>query len=619
MSTMSENPPPYNNIQSGDPPQYMLPETFTVGRQRVNLLVRPQHLKGHLTLLHAFHTLRATIEAGDDASRLPHDVRIMDADKRWGWFVNIAVERFNRWCLSLSEQRSGGVEQNLPPIDVVMVWHAYLLNPIWYAEDTARISALTSLAPYTEYLATYIVWSPDLLVTSSAHQDRIQWWEKHTKTPYDPLDAAAVLAHKDVQCPHCENWTVVPFLSANGSGYAQSHFITSCSSCGSAIKKELLGLHKFANDVVKSDSGPDAFLAGTLHTSYDTNDTVHASLVKVRVMAAAKLSVLPSATLGALPVNEVMKTLRYDPALLRAQLSRRVQRRMTSRILAAYSDDRPFSIDLVGAVLRQASFVHKMAELGWSQPGFFSDEEDMVVLQHCAARYHAFLGLMADSPGSFFVPTLDIDLAWHTHQLMAKQYHSDCKSLVGRYVDHDDKVEEDHLATAFDITCRAWNDRYGLPYTYCGCPLPGTTLGQKLRRALALHIPATNTTLQPPNEAAVGTHPSDHNAVFAMHNVKASLRARERRRQKAERRQRREQREMQAANGRRSGVPDHSQAFLYPVPMYYVPIGGCVVAAGGVVDGGGGFGSACAAVRGRFELPLRVCILSVVLTCWYVF
>lgn len=30
-------------------------------------------------------------------------------------------------------------------------------------------------------------------------------------------------------------------------------------------------------------------------------------------------------------------------------------------------------------------------------------------------------------------------------------------------------------------------DRYGLPYTYCGCPLTGETLGQQLRHALSLY------------------------------------------------------------------------------------------------------------------------------------
>ena len=66
---------------------------------------------------------------------------------------------------------------------------------------------------------------------------------------------------------------------------------------------------------------------------------------------------------------------------------------------------------------------------------------------------------MASSPDAFFVPTLDIDLAWHTHQLSGPKYNSDCLQLIGRFVDHNDKVEEVHLADAFDVTCRAWNVR----------------------------------------------------------------------------------------------------------------------------------------------------------------
>ncbi len=63
---------------------------------------------------------------------------------------------------------------------------------------------------------------------------------------------------------------------------------------------------------------------------------------------------------------------------------------------------------------------------------------------------------MSSSPASFFVPTLDIDLVWHTHQLMARRYSRDCLEHVGRFIDHDDKVAEDRLSKAFDITCRAW-------------------------------------------------------------------------------------------------------------------------------------------------------------------
>jgi len=98
--------------------------------------------------------------------------------------------------------------------------------------------------------------------------------------------------------------------------------------------------------------------------------------------------------------------------------------------------------------------VKKMVDLGWTEPGYFANKLDTVALQHCVAWYHAcvlapfstdctrtlillysFLNIMAESPASFFVPTLDIDLGWHTHQLMASRYQNDCLSLVGRHVD----------------------------------------------------------------------------------------------------------------------------------------------------------------------------------------
>jgi hypothetical protein len=80
------------------------------------------------------------------------------------------------------------------------------------------------------------------------------------------------------------------------------------------------------------------------------------------------------------------------------------------KVLSAYNDGRPFSLDLVGAVslcstkipsceayshvgqvLRQNAFTEKMHQLGWSQPGFFESKEDEIALHHCVARYHAYV------------------------------------------------------------------------------------------------------------------------------------------------------------------------------------------------------------------------------------
>lgn len=63
--------------------------------------------------------------------------------------------------------------------------------------------------------------------------------------------------------------------------------------------------------------------------------------------------------------------------------------RRAQRIISAYVDDRPFSVDLVGAVLRQGGFVDKMDEFGWLKPGYFDDPSREMVLNHALARYHA--------------------------------------------------------------------------------------------------------------------------------------------------------------------------------------------------------------------------------------
>ena len=69
-----------------------------------------------------------------------------------------------------------------------------------------------------------------------------------------------------------------------------------------------------------------------------------------------------------------------------------------------------------GKVIRQTSFMEKMDELGWLDPSRFQNDDD--TLTRSVVRYHHFLDLIASVAGKFAVPTLDIDPAWHTHQLL---------------------------------------------------------------------------------------------------------------------------------------------------------------------------------------------------------
>ena len=59
-------------------------------------------------------------------------------------------------------------------------------------------------------------------------------------------------------------------------------------------------------------------------------------------------------------------------------------------------------------------------------------------------RYSRFFEMLTDANlRQMLVPTLDIDLVWHTHQLTMYGYFRDCRgSPVHTVIDHDDKVDE---------------------------------------------------------------------------------------------------------------------------------------------------------------------------------
>lgn len=84
---------PTNASQNGLPLTYAFPSAFMIGnKQTLAPLVTPEQLKGHLGLLRLFRGLRETIDAGED-DRLPAWSMQIEPERRWAWFVALAVER----------------------------------------------------------------------------------------------------------------------------------------------------------------------------------------------------------------------------------------------------------------------------------------------------------------------------------------------------------------------------------------------------------------------------------------------------------------------------------------------------------------------------------------------
>lgn len=168
--------------------------------------------------------------------------------------------------------------------------------------------------------------------------------------------------------------------------------------------------------------------------------------------------------------------------------------------------------ELLQGVLRQASFCFQVA-----RPHFWGSD----FLATSAQRYRGFLFLMQRqqlehkamhskahqggrqgcctsssrrTQGIFCVPTYDIDLMWHAHQLFPSAYALDCARLFGGLKDHDDsdqdRTQGSKLSDGQHDTEIAWEKLFGQGYSRAGCMYRGVPPDPLDATALPRHRPA---------------------------------------------------------------------------------------------------------------------------------
>ena len=121
-------------------------------------------------------------------------------------------------------------------------------------------------------------------------------------------------------------------------------------------------------------------------------------------------------------VNEIRTEL--ETALLNRSLVQKATQRAFSRtgkllrgervavrrMMSRYWDNSSvFALDLVGAVIRQGSFIEKMSSIDWIHSPAIRSTMTRLIEKYC--RYFEIL---AKYPNQVAVPTLDVDLAWYS-------------------------------------------------------------------------------------------------------------------------------------------------------------------------------------------------------------
>ncbi|MCJ1463096.1 hypothetical protein MMC07_001701 [Pseudocyphellaria aurata] len=136
-------------------------------------------------------------------------------------------------------------------------------------------------------------------------------------------------------------------------------------------------------------------------------------------------------------------------------------RRMMSRY---WDNSSPFALDLIGAVIRQGSFIEKMHSIDWIHSPAVG-----ATMTRLIAKYGRYFKIMQKYPEHVAVPTLDVDLAWHTHQLSPGTYYAVSLDKTSKFIDHDDKIDEGKLTEAFEWTSKTYERMFSSVYSECTC------------------------------------------------------------------------------------------------------------------------------------------------------
>jgi len=117
------------------------------------------------------------------------------------------------------------------------------------------------------------------------------------------------------------------------------------------------------------------------------------------------------------------------------------------------------SLDLVKGMYRQLDFINKICVN-------FDYWNDEAVISASITRYFKFMDLMKRfGRKKMLVPTMDIDLVWHTHQINHGDYYKCTTTYFHDLIDHDDTIPGEDLLKGYARTFIYWSRAYNEAYS----------------------------------------------------------------------------------------------------------------------------------------------------------
>ncbi|KAI8810007.1 hypothetical protein BJ742DRAFT_888454 [Cladochytrium replicatum] len=446
----------------------------------VDRCVSTESILAHLGLLHRFQALTQHIMAGRmyvkaalcRASTTPdEEPNLLD----WTFFCRAEL-RYMKWLEFLKQRHNGkwneggNVEVILPPLDVAMIWQAHMLNPLRYYEDMYRVFGIEQA--HFEYPLLEMHALPGLDYDPPEHHQQL--WASHTNylEPFT-LSVHDITTPIISPCPLCKRES--DHEPSAYAAFCMRQGILQCSHhrCGNSFSCDTISVKHMLDDITE-------FVESRSHSGFLKGSLLNQQTCKIEIEGARRhldqmyRADVPHGNVGSLEVYNIVRRIilygrsdspnwdglsnlfsRLKPALVFAHRS--TPNTLPRRMVQAYRNI-PFkslSLDLIAAVACQRGFTSKMVSgvVDWSNPNTVA----------CATvRYHKFLILMSKEKYLLFVPTLDLDLAWH--QLHPVRYQNYGIQNVGCIINHDDSIDEVSLSDGFEATKETWKSVFGEVY-----------------------------------------------------------------------------------------------------------------------------------------------------------
>ena len=446
----------------------------------------------HLKLLKALGKLkRQVMEENPDSDHI----------KIWKVYVTNAVRRFIIFISSLKKYLNSDVnnhvdentifytsgnsqtttllDQLLPPLDVIMVWHSFLLSPRSFYDNCVRNDILSfgmfplPLKKISESIenATF-EYCPSKNLKDRYLEIIRSFTSDSEDLAYDNDNISMFEQSLSITCPCCEETilTDVPYTNEASTGFSDKKFsqkinYTKCKcKFNELISHEELRKRQLYSDMTNNKPLPGLFKFFSTVISDKYLRQGDTSKLKEYINSEFRELGLEGVRSRSLEdiIDYTSKNISYGDRM------RTLLELYQNMNLIDLSVHGRLSIweDLVDRVERQYKFTSKMNEINWLHSPHIE-----IGLTESTVRYCRFFELLSKYGDQFqLIPTLDIDLIWHTHQLSMHYYFSDCLNCEkGCVIDHDEKIELTKLDEYFDRTDSLYKERYGEEYSICHC------------------------------------------------------------------------------------------------------------------------------------------------------